>query len=244
MIVNFTPSAPEHNDDLYLQDTSYSTSIPSSCVFWLRYQRPSSYSSTSYILATESPHISLQIGTGRTNVGSNPEHQIEHNIIQALKSACPHPGDQKCGPGMEGKFGVQAREKNKKEEYAIKYVDMMVKVESAQWHGNKEIYNLLIKAVAGAAERGTWNRAPCYSFSAKDKKGMKQLEFCNTANRIAVSFPKHNYMNVSLSSPTSDGVFDCWSIRDTMAHHLRELEPEIERAVGIESKAVYHECGA
>jgi hypothetical protein len=198
------------------------------------------------IAAGDPVHISLTIGTGHVNVGSNPSHQLEQNIFQALKHACPHPQDQGCGPNVKGEFAVEVGEvnKNKKGETYVKKANLQVTVDAAQWHGNTDIYHLLLNATAGAVERGTWFPEHCYTFDALEKKGKKEYTFCSTTNRVAVSFPRNNYMNVSLSSPSNDGQFDCWKSANDMGHYMSELEPHVEKALGLENKAVSKHCSS
>jgi hypothetical protein len=178
------------------------------------------------IAAHEPPHVQLVIGKDHTNVGSFAKSKLEPEVLQALKNACPHPEDQGCGPDMRNEFVAKARKEK-----------VTVKVESAQWHGKTEIYNLLINAVAGVYERGIWLQDNCYS------TGENKYMFCSTTNRVAISFPGGNYMNVSLDSPFKDGSFSCDGVKDTMGHFLYDLEPQINKAVRLEIWAVYKDCG-
>lgn len=158
------------------------------------------------------------------NVGTKINGRLYNDVYQALKSACKHPADQTCGANMKGKFGVFVPKDD-----IIAKEEMYVTVDSARWNGNKAIYNLLIGAVAGAAERGTWYPGNCHAFKSKDGGG---YTFCSTVSRVAVSFPGDSYMNVTFRSSSAQDGFDCWKIRETAAVYLEGLKREIEDAVG------------
>jgi hypothetical protein len=104
------------------------------------------------------------------------------------------------------------------------------------------MYDLLVEAVAGVAEISMWPDESRYSFTVNDEKYRWTTTYCNIVNRIAVSFPGGNHMDVSFKS-SSDGLsIDCWKVRETAGHYLGELMPRVETLVGDGDLYVDHEC--
>jgi hypothetical protein len=69
------------------------------------------------------------------------------------------------------------------------------------------------------------------------------FNFCNTANRISVSIPGGNYMNVALKSSSDFGGFDCEeSVDAARSFLLSDLIPEIKSATGLDDVRVRPVC--
>jgi hypothetical protein len=121
---------------------------------------------------------------------------------------------------------------------------MYVIVDSAQWHGNKAIYDLLVQAVGSAANHAAANQYSCEKFQASDGgSNLAMYNFCNTADRISVGFPGGNWMNVAFKSSSEFGGYDCGKIKDTTASILTEfLSQRIAEAVGDQDLFVLPTC--
>jgi hypothetical protein len=194
------------------------------------------------LFITAPPNVELIIGTSPVTVGSMTREQLQKNVLQTIKNACPRSEDQGCGPNVKGEFVVDARDRIDR----VRKDKLGVTVKSAQWHGNTEIYDLLVNAAAAVVERGTRLEDNCYWFEGREltNKNVQNYTFCSTTNRVAISLPRGNYMNVSLSS-SSDvrGKFDCVHVRNTMGHYFWDIEPQIKQALGLDIRAVYKDCG-
>jgi hypothetical protein len=200
------------------------------------------------LFITAPPNVELIIGTSPVTVGSMTREQLQKNVLQTIKEACPWSEDQGCHPNVKGEIVVDYR-KLENGENQVRKDKLTVTIESAQWHGNTEIYNLLVKATDAVVEQGTRLDDNCYSFDGREitnKKASQQQKyrFCSTTNRVAISLPRGNYMNVSLSSlKDARGKFDCVHVRDTMGHYFEDIEPQIKQAFGLDIRAVYKDCG-
>jgi hypothetical protein len=200
------------------------------------------------LFITAPPNVELIIGTSHVTVGSMTRDQLVKNVIQTIKEACPWSQDQGCHPNVKGEFIVDVRKSENWKDH-VRKDNLVVTVESAQWHGNTEIYGILVKATAAVVERGTRLSHNCYWFLGKEITNKKVLPqqnytFCSTTNHVAISLPRDNYINVSLSSPQDNrGKFDCVHVRDTMGDYFEDIEPQINQAFGLDIRAVYKDCG-
>ena len=179
--------------------------------------------SLDHMVHRRSGNISLEIGTQATNVGAEVNGALYQDVYRALERACNKPKDQTCGPDAKSSFPVWIITNG-----AVKKEDLLVTVKTARWDGNEQTYRLLIGAVAGAAERGTWYPEHCEHVRTSNGE---YFQLCNTISRAAVSFSGHYHMHVSFQS-SSSGQFDCWKIQETVAGYLDHLQPEIEQVVG------------
>jgi hypothetical protein len=207
---------------------------------------------------TSSPHhslhprtskISIELGTTRTNVGKELTGTHYNNVYQALQRACDFNtiGNNPC-TNTQAKFPVWVEIPHKDTPSFLKQEDLTVTVENAVWKGNKNVYYLLIAAVAGAFERGSWGNN-CVDFEyvsyEHDNYGIHFIRtHCNTISSAHVVFPGGYEMQVSFASSSATGVFDCMGVKDTVADYVGTLQREVGEEVGdgdlyVDAKCVY-----
>ncbi|KAF1913701.1 hypothetical protein BDU57DRAFT_580194 [Ampelomyces quisqualis] len=193
--------------------------------------------------------VELKIGVKKMNVGYNPSATLDKAVQEALRGACFEVDRQSCGPNVKRKFSVDVRKQRQLKsgtwENYLDREDMYVTVDSAQWHGNKVIYDLLVRAVASAADHAAWGTGSCEQFAVDqgEELNLEMFNFCNTADRISVSIPGGNWMNVRFKSSSEFGNYDCGKIKNTAEGYLsKDLLPEIRKAVGDEDLFVLPTC--
>lgn len=165
------------------------------------------------------------------NIGYRDRNDVHNHVQRALKEACPHSEDGVCGPNVKGKFAVSVlNPKNRK----IEWEDMYVTVDSARWDKKPKIYDLLIDAVAGAADRAAWPPESCHHFVQIEKGNIiVPYNFCNTVDHIAVAFPGGYSMNVTLKSSSHHGDrFDCEKFRVKAERYGEDMQSKIAEQVG------------
>lgn len=172
--------------------------------------------------------ILVKLGTKGVNVGDMASTMIYHNVYTALLNAC--------------KFALGSSCMNRAQEIPV-YVQrapdtepvvetLTVTVTAANWRGNLAIFRLLVGSVAGAFERGTWNKqSNCHDIQVRHKKIVQRITHCNSVDTVEVAFPGGYHMNVSFGAGTMDVGFDCWKIVDAVKGEMYRLLPEIVQAV-------------
>jgi hypothetical protein len=76
----------------------------------------------------------------------------------------------------------------------------------SHYASNREVYGILMDAVAGGVPSGVVHNGNCQLWEG--------MVYCNTYDRIKVAFADY-HMDVELESSRED-VFDCWKPRPTV----------------------------
>jgi hypothetical protein len=163
--------------------------------------------------------ISIELGTTRTNVGNELTGTHYNNVYQALQRACDFNtiGNNPC-TNTQAKFPVWVEIPHTAAPSFLVREDLTVTVKNAVWKGNRNMYYLLIAAVAGAFERGSWG-SNCADFEYVSYEYDSYLvrfhrTHCNTISSAHVVFPGGYEMQVSFASSSATGVFDCIGVKE------------------------------
>lgn len=187
--------------------------------------------------------LTLHLGARRTNVGGTPYAILYDSIYKAIKSACPFSSMLSACAGRTASFKVRT---HAGPGVAPFQVDLNVIVDDARWYGNRAVYNLMVGAIAGAVERGTYEPKHCQAFSEREGGVVRDYVYCNTVGGVKVMVPGRvgYYMGVSLQSVAGTGEFECTAITSAVENYLDKLKPEFQKAVGmpemyVEAKCIY-----
>jgi len=126
--------------------------------------------------------------------------------------ACPDGSAQTCTNGVgtfKGSFGT----------------DLTITVMSAKWDGNREVYDILVDAVALIAVNGV---GPMISEKCEDPS------YCTTWDRFDVTFMDGRWgMNVALENKRNSYTKnDCWKHLQDAKNVLSYLQPRLEKVTG------------
>jgi len=209
-------------------------------------QSPAPYQNiTTPSLSTRNPvtAITLHLGARRTNVGGTPYAVLYDHIYQAINTACPFGSSNSACAGGTATFKVRT---HASPGVAPFQVDVKVRVNAARWFGNLVVYKLMVGAIAGAVERGTYVPEHCQPFKEVERGVVREYVYCNTVGSVKVLLPgKVGYfMGVSLETVLGTGEFECTAITSTVENYLDQLKPEFEKALGmpemyVEAKCIY-----
>jgi hypothetical protein len=159
---------------------------------------------------------------------------LYNSVHQAIHSICPPGGDACLQTTASFKVYVKQTAPGSGSVLPKSYSQLetlTVSIDTAQWHGNQKIYSVMVGAIAGAFERGTWHQDNCHAFTTRYPDKSTAVKYhCNTVDYAAVHILGDNYMKVHFQSSKDKGSFDCAKIVGYAAGYIDTLRPEIEEA--------------
>ncbi|KAH3950135.1 hypothetical protein HBH53_079170 [Parastagonospora nodorum] len=201
-------------------------------------------------LATSIPSgdtIQLALGNKPVNVGSMWGDELRDTLIANLRTACPDATRDFCGVVPAGikaisNFPIYAWHAKTRPVNDEDLTEVTLEIESMRWNGNREIYDILMDAVASAASLAITGN--CNEYWVNQKVGPPlRYNFCNTVDRVNVQLPgeKGLHVHVKLKSLGFSGQngMDCGKVRETAMQGLIGMEGRIAGAVGKTENQVY-----
>ncbi|KAH4041849.1 hypothetical protein HBH98_021060 [Parastagonospora nodorum] len=155
--------------------------------------------------------FTVELGQNGVALGSNnvPEETADA-IRHGLRTACPDGTAQGCTNGVGTFAGLFKKE-------------ITVTVMSAKWGGNREVYDILMDAVALLAVNGV---GPVTGRKCTDNT------YCTTWDRFNVTFKDGLWhMNVALENKYNVyNTHDCYKGLQNAKNVLSDLQPRMEKA--------------
>jgi hypothetical protein len=144
-------------------------------------------------LHTRSSAITLTLGVNRMNVGdisnAGDRSALYANVYSAFQLACPDPRASSCtgtanfGVRVEKPFIVAC-----KGCFQCTLENIHVSMVSAKWYADPATFYLLVGAVAGSIERGTYPEEHCRHIAVQDNV-LHQHRYCNSFDHVNLAFP-------------------------------------------------------
>ncbi|KAF2851983.1 hypothetical protein T440DRAFT_488592 [Plenodomus tracheiphilus IPT5] len=185
--------------------------------------------------------ITMHLGTRKTNMGGTSYNMLYNNVYNAIRTACPFDSFATTCHNVFSTFKVRT---HAAPGVAPFQVDVKVIIDGARWYANRAVYNLMVGAIAGAVERGTYLPRNCQSFRQSEGGVMRSYTYCNTVDRASIALPGvlRHYMDVSLETVAGTGEFSCEGVTSTVESYLDTLKPEFQTALGIPEMYVQATC--
>ncbi|KAH9875975.1 hypothetical protein IAQ61_003440 [Plenodomus lingam] len=166
---------------------------------------------------------------------------IYNNIYTAIQRACPSSSpSSSCPDPAFSSFKVQTHKAAGEKPIET---DAVLHIVGGKWHGSTAIYYLMVGAIAGAIERGTYTEKNCETFQT-EKNVNRSSTYCNTMDSAKVELPgdKGYYLEVRMETVAGMGEFDCSAISSTVESYLDSLKPEVEQELKMTELYVEAKC--